>query len=152
MKGCRLGTRGGMIMKHTFPLDGEYQIAGGGGRGGGGGTDMTIDGQPVQVARGGRIQVKAGPHTIAVAVVDGRRAGGVDEQYSDYRVNSKFAVGGGVQGITITGPVQSQRNGRHAKPSPDFRVYSSECQRGNSLCPQDRFEPGAPRFPAKSRR
>jgi hypothetical protein len=48
--------------------------------------------------------MKAGPHTIAVAVVDGRRAGGVDDQYSDYRVNSQFAVGGGVQSIVITGP------------------------------------------------
>ena len=103
-EGLPLGTRGGMIIKHTFPLDGEYQISGGGGRGGGGGSDMTIDGQPVQLARGGRLQVKAGPHTIAVAVVDGRRAGGIDEQYSDYRVNSKFAVGGGVQTISITGP------------------------------------------------
>jgi cytochrome c551/c552 len=103
-EGLPLGTRGGMVIKHTFPLDGEYQIGGGGGRGGGGGSDMTIDGQPVQAARGGRVQVKAGPHTIAVAVVDGRRAGGVDDQYSDYRVNSKFAVGGGVQSIVITGP------------------------------------------------
>jgi mono/diheme cytochrome c family protein len=103
-EGLPLGTRGGMIVKHTFPLDGEYQISGGGARGGAGGVDMTIDGQPVQVSRGGRIQVKAGPHTIAAAVVDGRRAGGVDDQYSDYRVNSKFAVGGGLQGITITGP------------------------------------------------
>ena len=110
-KACRLGTRGGMIVKHTFPLDGEYQITGGGGRGGGGGTDMTIDGQPVQAARGGRIQVKAGPHTIAVAVVDGRRADGVDDQYSDYRVNSKFAVGGGVGGITITGPYNPNGTG-----------------------------------------
>jgi hypothetical protein len=66
---------------------------------------MTIDGQPVQAAgRGGRLQVKAGPHTIAVAPVDGRRAGGVDEQYADHRNNSKFAVGGGVGSITITGP------------------------------------------------
>ena len=103
-EGLPLGTRGGLVIKHTFPLDGEYQISGGGGRGGGGGSDMTIDGQAVQVARGGRVQVKAGPHTIAVAVVDGRRAGGVDEQYADYRVNSKFAVGGGVQSIVITGP------------------------------------------------
>ena len=110
-EGLPLGTRGGMIVKHTFPLDGEYQITTGGGRGGGGGADMTIDGQPVQVARGGRIQVKAGPHTIAVAVVDGRRAGGVDEQYSDYRVNSKFAVGGGVGGITITGPYDPNGTG-----------------------------------------
>jgi mono/diheme cytochrome c family protein len=110
-EGLPLGTRGGMVVKHTFPLDGEYQITGGGGRGGAGGTDMTIDGQPVQVARGGRIQVKAGPHTIAVAVVDGRRAGGVDDQYSDYRVNSKFAVGGGVGAITITGPYNPNGTG-----------------------------------------
>jgi len=103
-EGLPLGTRGGMVVKHTFPLDGEYQIATGGARGGGGGTDLTIDGQPAQVARGGRLQVKAGPHTVAVAVLDGRRAGGVDDQYSDYRVNSQFAVGGGVQNITITGP------------------------------------------------
>jgi hypothetical protein len=58
----------------------------------------------VQAARGGRLQVKAGPHTIAAAAVDGRRAGGVDDQYSDYRINSKFAVGGGVQSIVIIGP------------------------------------------------
>jgi hypothetical protein len=103
-EGLPLGTRGGMVVTHTFPLDGEYQITGGGARGGAGRVDMTIDGEPVQTGRGSRIQVKAGPHTIAVAVVDGRRAGGVDEQYADYRVNSKFAVGGGVQGITIVGP------------------------------------------------
>jgi hypothetical protein len=48
--------------------------------------------------------VKAGPHTIAVAVLDSRRAGGIDEQYSDHRVNSQFAVGGGVGSVTITGP------------------------------------------------
>jgi hypothetical protein len=103
-EGMPLGTRGGMTVTHTFPLDGEYQISGGGGRGGGGGSDMTIDGQAVQAGRGGRIQMKAGPHTIAVAVVDGRRAGGVDDQYADYRVNSQFAVGGGVGSIVITGP------------------------------------------------
>jgi len=103
-EGLPLGTRGGMVVKHTFPLDGEYQIAAGGGRGGGGGADFTIDGQPVQLARGGRLQVKAGPHTIAAATLDGRRAGGIDDQYADHRNNSQFAVGGGVGGITITGP------------------------------------------------
>lgn len=103
-EGLPLGTRGGMIITHTFPLDAEYQISAGGGRGGGGGADLTIDGQPVQGARGGRIQIKAGPHTIAAAVPDGRRAGGVDDQYSDHRANSQFAVGGGVGSIVITGP------------------------------------------------
>jgi cytochrome c551/c552 len=103
-EGLPLGTRGGMVIKHTFPLDAEYQIAAGGGRGGPGGADLTIDGQPVQVTRGGRLQIKAGPHTIAAAVPDSRRAGGIDEQYADHRANSQFAVGGGVAAITITGP------------------------------------------------
>jgi mono/diheme cytochrome c family protein len=103
-EGLPLGTRGGMVVKHTFPLDAEYQITAGGGRGGAGGADLTIDGQPVQVARGGRIQLKAGPHTIAAAVPDGRRAGGIDDQYADHRANAQFAVGGGVGSIVITGP------------------------------------------------
>src|SRR5213075_789913 len=34
-EGLPLGTRGGMVVTHTFRLDGEYQIAAGGGRGGG---------------------------------------------------------------------------------------------------------------------
>jgi hypothetical protein len=110
-EGFPLGTRGGMSVLHNFPLDAEYQIAVGGGRGGGGGTDITLDGQSIQVTRGGRIQVKAGPHKIAAATVDGRRAGGVDDQYSDYRVNSQFAVGGGVQTITVTGPFNSTGSG-----------------------------------------
>jgi mono/diheme cytochrome c family protein len=111
-EGLPLGTRGGMVVTHTFPLDAEYQIGGGGGRGGGGGTDMTIDGKPVAVGgRGGRLQITAGPHTIAVAVVDGRRAGGVDDQYADYRVDSEFAVGGGVGSITITGPFNASGAG-----------------------------------------
>jgi hypothetical protein len=64
----------------------------------------------VQAARGGRLQVKAGPHTIAVAVVDGRHAGGIDDQYSDYRVNSKFVLVR-CAAITITGPYNATGTG-----------------------------------------
>src|SRR5262249_16179361 len=105
IEGLPLGTRGGMLIQHTFPLDGEYQIGlGGGGRGGGaGGVDITLDGVSLQ-SRNGRVPVRAGPHTIGVAIIQGRRAGGVDETYSDFRVNSNFAVGGGVQTVAITGP------------------------------------------------
>jgi len=112
LEGLPLGTRGGMLIHYTFPLDAEYQFSAGGGgggapaggRGGGGGTDITIDGQPITVARNQRLTVKAGPHVIGMAVIEGRKAGGVDDAYSDFRVNSQYAVGGGVSTLVITGP------------------------------------------------
>jgi hypothetical protein len=113
LEGLPLGTRGGMLIKYTFPLDAEYQITVGGGGGpgggargggGGGGTDITIDGQPITVRGNQRLTVKAGPHTIGMAVIEGRRAGGIDDAYSDHRVNAQFAIGGGVSTLVITGP------------------------------------------------
>ena len=110
--GLPIGTRGGMVVRHTFPLDAEYEITiggggPGGGGGGGGGTDVTLDGAPVivQNARRFRVAVTAGPHTIGVAVLDRQRGAGVDDAYSDFRAaNNGFAVGGGVQNVTIMGP------------------------------------------------
>jgi hypothetical protein len=107
--GLPIGTRGGMLIHYTFPLDAEYQFATGGGgpgggRGGGGGTDITLDGQPLTVRGNQRIKVTAGPHVIAMAVIEGRKAGGIDDAYSDFRANSQFAVGGGVSTLVITGP------------------------------------------------
>jgi hypothetical protein len=113
LEGLPLGTRGGMLVRYTFPLDAEYQftVAGGGApggaRGGGGGTDITIDGQPITVRGNQRMTVKAGPHTIGLAVIESRKAVGVDDAYSDYRVNSQFAIGGGVSTLVITGPYNS---------------------------------------------
>jgi hypothetical protein len=113
LDGLPLGTRGGMLIRYTFPLDAEYQFtvsgggAPGGARGGGGGTDITIDGQPITVRGNQRLTVKAGPHTIGIAVIEARRAGGIDDAYSDYRVNSQFAIGGGVSTLVITGPFNS---------------------------------------------
>jgi len=107
--GLPIGTRGGMLIHYTFPLDAEYQFSTGGGgpggaRGGGGGTDITLDGQPLTIRGNQRIKVTAGPHVITMAVIEGRKAGGVDDAYSDFRVNSQFAVGGGVSTLVITGP------------------------------------------------
>ncbi|HXH24171.1 MAG TPA: DUF1592 domain-containing protein, partial [Vicinamibacterales bacterium] len=109
--GLPLGTRGGLLVRHTFPLDAEYEFTvGGGGPGGGGGgpaIDFTIDGQrvPVQNARKFRIPVTAGPHTIGVAIVDRQRGAGVDDAYSDFRAaNGGFTTGGGIQNIGILGP------------------------------------------------
>jgi mono/diheme cytochrome c family protein len=112
LDGLPLGTRGGMLIHYTFPLDAEYQFSAGGGgpggaRGGGGGTDITLDGLPLTIRGNQRISVKAGPHVIGMAVIEGRKAGGIDDAYSDFRVNSQFAVGGGVSTLVITGPFNS---------------------------------------------
>src|SRR5262249_40589619 len=49
IEGLPLGTRGGLLIRHTFPLDAEYEFAvtgGGGPIGFGGATlDVTIDGE-----------------------------------------------------------------------------------------------------------
>ncbi len=116
LEGLPLGTRGGMLIKYTFPLDAEYQIT----VGGGGGAPVVeeeergvaaveepisrLDGQPITVRGNQRLTVKAGPHTIGMAVIEGRKAGGIDDAYSDHRVNAQFAIGGGVSTLVITGP------------------------------------------------
>jgi len=111
--GLPLGTRGGMLVRHTFPLDAEYELSVGGGfaggRGGGAGApalDVTMDGEKLVVEnpRSFRIKVAAGPHTIGAALVDRQRAAGVDDQFSDFRIDSVFTPAGGVGTITVTGP------------------------------------------------
>ena len=104
IEGLPLGTRGGMLVRHTFPLDAEYEITIGGGAAG---ADVTLDGARVTVqnTRRFRIPVTAGPHTIGVAMVDRTRAAGVDDAYSDFRSASNgFTTGGGVQNVAIMGP------------------------------------------------
>src|SRR5437867_660461 len=80
IEGLPLGTRGGMLIHHTFPMDAEYDFSIGSGLGppggaGGAAIDVTIDGEKVAVInpRNFRLAVKAGPHTIGVALVDRQR-------------------------------------------------------------------------------
>jgi mono/diheme cytochrome c family protein len=118
LDGLPLGTRGGMLVQHTFPLDGEYEfsVAGGGPPGGGGGgaaADFTIDGEQIltKTPRSFRVAVKAGPHLLGAALVDRVRSAGVDEQYSDFRIDSAFTPPGGVQSLSITGPFKATTSG-----------------------------------------
>jgi mono/diheme cytochrome c family protein len=106
--GLPLGTRGGMLIKHTFPLDAEYEFALGG-RGGGPGIDITLDGEQVKVdnPRNFRLKVAAGPHTIGLSLPDRQRGAGVDEIYSDFRTNATFTNPGGVPNLVITGPLNT---------------------------------------------
>ncbi len=115
IEGLPLGTRGGMLVKHTFPLDAEYDFTFGGGFGGGAGaiTDVTLDSEKVEVrnTRNFRIAIKAGPHAIGAALIDRTRGAGVDEAYSDFRVNSAFTPAGGINSIVINGPFNATSPG-----------------------------------------
>jgi hypothetical protein len=108
--GLPLGTRGGMLIRHTFPLDAEYEFSVTGGAQGGGlgaAIDVTIDGEKAAIKttpRNFRLPLAAGPHAIGVALVDSQRGAGVDEIYSDFRTNAAFTQPGGVNTVTITGP------------------------------------------------
>ena len=102
-EGLPLGTRGGMVIEHTFPLDAEYEFNVGGGRGGGTPVDFTLDGERIEANsfRNLRMSVTAGPHTIGVAVIDRVRRAGVDGIYSVY------TVGGGISSMSINGPINA---------------------------------------------
>src|SRR6516162_1636736 len=108
IEGLPLGTRGGLLIQHTFPMDAEYDFTVGGGFGGGGGaaTDVTIDGVKLDVrnTRTFRLPLKAGVHTIGAALIDRQRGAGVDEAYSDFRANSVFTPAGGINTVVINGP------------------------------------------------
>jgi mono/diheme cytochrome c family protein len=110
VEGLPLGTRGGFLVSHTFPLEAEYELSIGGGGGGGGlansALDVTLDGEPLKIAnpRSFRQKIGAGPHTIGLALVDRQRAAGVDDTFSDHRADAAFNTPGAVQTLTITGP------------------------------------------------
>ena len=156
IEGLPLGTRGGMLVHHTFPLDAEYEfsVTGGVGFGGGGGgaaVDVTLDGEKIATTtpRSFRLNVTAGPHTIGAALVDKVRSAGVDDAYSDFRNNSTFTAAGGVQTVVITGPYKaispgdtpSRRRVLVCKPSP---AEETTCAR------QDRDDARAPGVPASA--
>jgi mono/diheme cytochrome c family protein len=104
--GLPLGTRGGVVFRHTFPLDAEYEFSMGGRGAAPGALDLTLDGAPIKVEnpRGFRLKLPAGPHAIGIALVDRQRGAGVDEIYSDFRTNATFTTPGGVPTLVVTGP------------------------------------------------
>jgi len=113
-EGLPLGTRGGLLVTHVFPLDGEYEFRVG--RGGAGffglpavgvedEAEITIDGERVQLVgrtppRGGiKLKVTAGPHTVGVAVIRKSNARGVDDLFAE------LASTAGVNSLGINGPI-----------------------------------------------
>jgi hypothetical protein len=111
LDGQPLGTRGGMTIRHTFPLDAEYEIRVG--RGGGGfglealggdeEVEITVNGErAAMIGRGGPrsavLPIAAGPQTLGVAIVRKRDAQGVDDLFA---VQSPTP---GVTTVSIVGP------------------------------------------------
>jgi hypothetical protein len=131
IEGLPLGTRGGIVVHHTFPLDAEYEIevaAGGGGpglgaargagpRGGGPPAQddryVTLDGERLTLAPRGptRLTITAGPHTIGAAMIVRTHVAGADSVF-----NAPVRAGGVAQ-VTIAGPF----NGRGPGDTPSRR-------------------------------
>ena len=109
-EGQPLGTRGGIVVRHVFPLDAEYDFRVGRTGSGFGLTavggdeqiEITLDGERLRLlgrdARDVRLKVPAGPHSVGVAVVRKANARGVDDLFSEY------AMSVGVSGVSISGP------------------------------------------------
>ena len=103
IEGLPLGTRGGFSIDHRFPLDAEYtfRIRRGFRYPPGTRVDVTLDGRPIETetTREFTLPVSAGPHTLTFAMVDTRRAAGVDEIYSG------FETPGSIGSVEIDGPL-----------------------------------------------
>ena len=112
LEGLPLGTRGGTLVQHTFPLDAEYTFkiaVRGAALGlaaanlGGEELEITLDGerirlQPASASVDLRLRMPAGPHAIGVAFVR-KPPAGADGIWGVYAANS------GVQSVAITGPL-----------------------------------------------
>ena len=104
LDGLPIGTQGGMVIRHNFPLDAEYEIR----LGTGARLDLTLDSMPIQTGGRGvfRMAIPAGPHSIGASVVRS-----LDPTLMDDIFSAPERGGGGVTTITITGPFQASGPG-----------------------------------------
>ena len=114
IEGLPLGTRGGILVRHVFPLDAEYAIkihakAANIGLGSPGflgeEIEVTLNGERVKLVKAAssvdlRLTVKAGPQELGVAYIRKSPPGG-DDIWQIYPNNSA------VQSVAITGPFNS---------------------------------------------
>src|SRR5262245_11811816 len=111
LDGQPLGTRGGMTVRHFFPLDAEYEIRvarGGNGfgleaLGGDEEVEITVNGaRAATLGRGGPraavLKIPAGPPAPGVAIVRKRDAQGVDDLFAVH------APTPGITSVSIVGP------------------------------------------------
>jgi hypothetical protein len=111
LEGQPLGTRGGLLIRHVFPLDAKYEIrvarAGGGfgltAVGADEDVEITIDGARKALLprneRSAVIDVPAGAHDLGVAIVQKRDSQGVDDLFAVH------AISVGVANVAVVGPL-----------------------------------------------
>lgn len=108
IEGLPIGTRGGILIDYTFPLNAEYSFkirtrSSGFGVGSGGlpiPIEITLDGARVDPGKNPanfHLKVTAGPHTLGVAMPADDSAG-VDDVYAVYPDNAA------ITSVAITGP------------------------------------------------
>ena len=129
VEGLPLGTRGGMLVTHNFPLDAVYEIRALLPRGGGifnnqafceaPNVVLTLNGLPLEPQDPSRFQmaIPAGPQTIGLALVDEQRCEGVNDFYDVY------SLGGRVQGLEINGPFEVSGAGNTPSRQAIFSCY-----------------------------
>src|SRR5579875_2008154 len=113
LEGLPLGTRGGILVRHTFPLDAEYTFRIRSRVGGLGNIrqardenlEVTLNGERVKLTRlessiEFKLPVKAGPQSVGVAIVKNTDPGD-DDLWQVYLNES------GVQSVAIVGPVNA---------------------------------------------
>jgi len=111
LEGLPLGTRGGMLIDHVFPLDADYELtirrAGGGFGletiGADEDVEVTLNGRRIELLsrkdpRTFRVAIPAGPQRLGVAIVREHDGQGVDDLYS------VLAAVPGIQSVSIMGP------------------------------------------------
>ncbi len=123
LEGMPLGTRGGLKVNYTFPLDAEYDFSVRGGNAFGRNlsirTIVMLDGKELTVEnlRSFRLPMTAGEHELIVAVMDLKRPTGVNDIYSVYD------VGGGIDTVEIKGPFNATGPGQTASRERIFSCY-----------------------------
>ncbi len=141
-EGLPLGTRGGMLVTHNFPLDAQYEIrVSGQGAGGvfnnqafcsGPSIVLTLNEIPLEVEDPGRFQmwIPAGPQTIGAALLDDKRCTGVNEFYDDY------SLGGSIRQIEINGPFDVTGAGDTPSRRAIFSCYPETASEDNACARQ----------------
>ncbi len=136
--GLPLGTRGGFVFTHTFPLDATYEVrvatVGGGPLAGAPLCPfprpvVALDGQLLDVPESGqlRLALGAGPHEIAAAVQDRARCTGTNELYDSY------ALGGGIRQVEIFGPYDATGPGETPSRRAIFECHP-ETEADEAVC------------------
>ncbi len=135
--GLPLGTRGGFVFKHDFPLDASYEFRVTATGSGPFALQMAcpspaviveLDGHMLEVADPAkfRLAIPAGPHELAVAVQDHAQCAGVNDLYDVY------SLAGGVRDVEILGPYDATGPGDTPSRRTIFECHpSGEAEQGS---------------------